>query len=135
MNKRIKKKHAFLVVNEATEYSLRIKYPKTFIKKGYKQMKIIKDDPKFFMKRDAHIERESELTPKEKALICQVSFLLTEEDIKQKQAIYDKYDGDVIFVSDESFDKIMKIRGVKALLKQMKRGRRNGNKRRAGQIS
>ena len=132
MNKRMKKKHAFSVVNEATEYSLRIKYPKTFIKKGYTQMKIIKDDPKFFAKRGAHVERASELTPEENALICQISFLLTEEDIKRRQAIYDKYGSDTIFVSDESFDKIMKIRGAKALLKQMKGGRRNGNERRTG---
>ena len=36
MNKRIKKKQAFSVVNEATEFTLRVRLPDTFIKEGYK---------------------------------------------------------------------------------------------------
>lgn len=42
MNKRIKKKKAFSVVNEATEFILRVKHPDTFIKEGYKLMNGLK---------------------------------------------------------------------------------------------
>lgn len=50
MNTRIKKKKAFSVVNEATEFTLRVKHPDTFIKEGYKLMKVFKAEPKLFVK-------------------------------------------------------------------------------------
>lgn len=115
MNKRIMKKKAFSVVNEATEFTLRIKYPKTFIREGYKLMKVFKANPDMFMKRGQHVERFSKLTPEEAMLMWRDPTF--EEERKRKQAILDRYGKDVVFLSDEAFDKVMGIRNLKGLLR------------------
>ena len=119
MNTRIMKKKAFQVVNEATEFTLRVKHPDTFIKEGYKLMKVFKAEPKLFMKRGQHVERFSKLTPEEAMLMWRTP--LNERDRKRKQAILDKYGKDVVFLSDEAFAKVMAVRGLNDLLKQKKK--------------
>lgn len=121
MNKRIMKKRAFAVVNEATEFTLRVKHPNTFIKEGYKLMKVFKSNPDLFMKRGQHVERFSKLTPEEAMLMWRTP--LKERDRKRKQAILDKYGKDVVFLSDEAFAKVMAVRGLNDLLKQKKKRR------------
>ena len=121
MNTRIKKKKAFSVVNEATEFTLRVKHPNTFIKEGYKLMKLFKSEPSLFMKRGQHVEKLSKLTPEEAMLMWRTP--LHEEDRKRKQAILDKYGKDVVFLSDEAFAKVMAVRGLNDLLKQKKKRR------------
>lgn len=121
MNTRIMKKKAFQVVNEATEFTLRVKHPDTFIKEGYKLMKVFKAEPKLFMKRGQHVERFSKLTPEEAMLMWRTP--LNERDRKRKQAILDKYGKDVVFLSDEAFAKVMAVRGLNDLLKQKKKRR------------
>ena len=115
------KKKAFQVVNEATEFTLRVKHPDTFIKEGYKLMKVFKAEPKLFMKRGQHVERFSKLTPEEAMLMWRTP--LNERDRKRKQAILDKYGKDVVFLSDEAFAKVMAVRGLNDLLKQKKKRR------------
>lgn len=121
MNTRIKKKKAFSVVNEATEFTLRVKHPNTFIKEGYKLMKLFKSEPKLFMKRGQHVEPFSKLTPEEAMLMWRTP--LKERDHKRKQDILDKYGKDVVFLSDEAFAKVMAVRGLNDLLKQKKKRR------------
>lgn len=121
MNKRIKKKQAFSVVNEATEFTLRVRHPDTFIKEGYKLMKVFKAEPKLFMKRGQHVEPFSKLTPEEAMLMWRTPEF--KEDRKRKQAILDKYGKDVVFLSDEAFAKVMAVRGLNDLLKQKKKSR------------
>lgn len=121
MNKRIKKKQAFSVVNEATEFTLRVKHPDTFIKEGYKLMKVFKAEPKLFVKRGQHVEPFSKLTPEE-AVVMMMSPGF-KEDRKRKQAILDKYGKDVVFLSDEAFAKVMAVRNLKGLLRQKKKRR------------
>lgn len=121
MNKRIKKKKAFAVVNEATEFTLRVKHPNTFIKEGYKLMKIFKAEPKLFVKRGQHVEPFSKLTPEEAMIMWRTPEF--KEDHKRKQAILDKYGKDVVFLSDEAFAKVMAVRGLNDLLKQKKKRR------------
>ena len=122
MNKRIMKKKAFQVVNEATEFTLRVKHPKTFIKEGYKLMKIFKANPDMFMKRGQRAERVSKLTIAE--VLQMWGTPEYEEDRKRKQDILDKYGKDVIFLSDEAFAKVMSVRGLNDLLKEKKKRRR-----------
>lgn len=122
MNKRIMKKRAFAVVNEATEFTLRVRYPKRFIKEGYKLMKVFKSNPSLFMKRGQHVEKLSKLTSEEAMLMWRYSPLQV-EDRKRKQAILDKYGKDVVFLSDEAFAKVMAVRGLNDLLKQKKKRR------------
>ena len=121
MNKRIMKKKAFAVVNEATEFTLRMRHPKRFIKEGYKLMKVFKAEPKLFVKRGQHVEPFSKLTPEE-AVVMMVSPGF-KEDRKRKQAILDKYGKDVVFLSDEAFAKVMAVRNLKGLLQQKKKRR------------
>lgn len=116
MNQRIKKKKAFSVVNEATEFTLRVKHPNTFIKEGYKLMKVFKSEPSLFMKRGQHVEPFSKLTPEEAMLMWRTPEF--KEDRKRKQAILDKYGKDVVFLSDEAFAKVMAVRNLKGLLRQ-----------------
>lgn len=116
MNKRIMKKKAFQVVNEATEFTLRMRHPKRFIKEGYKLMKVFKAEPKLFVKRGQHVEPFSKLTPEE-AVVMMMSPGF-KEDRKRKQAILDKYGKDVVFLSDEAFAKVMAVRNLKGLLRQ-----------------
>lgn len=116
MNTRIKKKKAFTVVNEATEFTLRVRHPKRFIKEGYKLMKVFKAEPKLFVKRGQHVEPFSKLTPEE-AVVMMMSPGF-KEDHKRKQAILDKYGKDVVFLSDEAFAKVMAVRNLKGLLRQ-----------------
>lgn len=119
MNKRIRKKQAFSVVNEATEFKLRIKYPNTFIKEGYKLMKVFKARPQMFLKRGQHVEKLSKLTPEEAMLMWRTPEY--EEDRKRKQAILDRYGNDVVFLSDEAFAEVMSVRNLKGLLRQKNR--------------
>jgi hypothetical protein len=119
MNKRIKKKKAFSVVNEATEFTLRVKYPNTFIKEGYKLMKVFKAEPQMFLKRGQHVEKFSKLTPEEAMVMWRTPEF--EEDRKKKQAILDRYGKDVVFLSDEAFAKVMAVRNLKGLLRQKNR--------------
>lgn len=121
MNKRIKKKKAFSVVNEATEFTLRVKYPNTFIKEGYKLMKVFKAEPQMFLKRGQHVEKFSKLTPEEAMIMWRTPEF--EEDRKKKQAILDRYGKDVVFLSDEAFAKVMAVRNLKGLLRQKNRRR------------
>ena len=121
MNKRIMKKKAFAVVNEATEFTLRMRHPKRFIKEGYKLMKVFKAEPKLFVKRGQHVEPFSKLTPEE-AVVMMMSPGF-KEDRKRKQAILDKYGKDVVFLSDEAFAKVMAVRNLKGLLQQKKKRR------------
>lgn len=121
MNTRIKKKKAFTVVNEATEFTLRVRHPKRFIKEGYKLMKVFKAEPKLFVKRGQHVEPFSKLTPEE-AVVMMMSPGF-KEDHKRKQAILDKYGKDVVFLSDEAFAKVMAVRNLKGLLRQKKKRR------------
>jgi len=122
MNKRIMKKKAFQVVNEATEFTLRVKHPRTFIKEGYKLMKIFKANPDMFMKRGQRAERVSKLTIAE--VLQMWGTPEYEEDRKRKQDILDKYGKDVIFLLDEAFAKVMSVRGLNDLLKEKKKRRR-----------
>jgi hypothetical protein len=122
MNKRIKKKKAFSVVNEATEFTLRVKYPNTFIKEGYKLMKVFKAEPQMFLKRGQHVEKFSKLNPEEAMIMWMTPEF--EEDRKKKQAILDRYGKDVVFLSDEAFAKVMAVRNLKGLLRQKNRRRR-----------
>jgi hypothetical protein len=119
MNTRIKKKKAFSVVNEATEFTLRVRHPKHFIKEGYKLMKVFKAEPKLFVKRGQHVEPFSKLTTEEIVAIMMSPGY--KEDRKRKQAILDKYGKDVIFLSDEAFAKVMAVRNLKGLLRQKNR--------------
>ena len=119
MNTRIKKKKAFTVVNEATEFTLRVRHPKRFIKEGYKLMKVFKAEPKLFVKRGQHVEHFSKLTPEEAMIMWRTPEF--KEDRKRKQAILDKYGKDVIFLSDEAFAKVMAVRNLKGLLRQKNR--------------
>lgn len=121
MNTRIKKKKAFSVVNEATEFTLRVRHPDTFIKEGYKLMKIFKARPQMFVKRGQHVEKLSKLTPEEAMLMWRDPRFF--EERKKKQAILDKYGKDVVFLSDEAFAKVMAVRGLNDLLKQKKKRR------------
>ena len=121
MNKRIMKKKAFQVVNEATEFTLRVRHPNTFIKEGYKLMKVFKAEPKLFMKRGQHVEPFSKLTPEEVMVMLRSPEV--KEDRKRRQAILDKYGKDVVFLSDEAFAKVMAVRGLNDLLKQKKKRR------------
>lgn len=121
MNTRIMKKKAFAVVNEATEFTLRMRHPKRFIKEGYKLMKVFKAEPKLFMKRGQHVEPFSKLTPEEAMIMWRTPEF--KEDRKRKQAILDKYGKDVVFLSDEAFAKVMAVRGLNDLLKQKKKRR------------
>lgn len=121
MNKRIMKKKAFAVVNEATEFTLWVRHPNTFIKEGYRLMKVFKAEPKLFVKREQHVEPFSKLTPEE-AVVMMMSPGF-KEDHKRKQAILDKYGKDVVFLSDEAFAKVMAVRNLKGLLRQKKKRR------------
>lgn len=121
MNTRIKKKRAFAVVNEATEFTLRVRHPNTFIKEGYRLMRVFKAEPKLFVKRGQHVEPFSKLTPEE-AVVMMMSPGF-KEDHKRKQAILDKYGKDVVFLSDEAFAKVMAVRNLKGLLRQKKKRR------------
>lgn len=125
MNKRIKKKKAFQVVNEATEFTLRVKHPRTFIKEAYKLMKVFKANPDMFMKRGQRVERVSKLTIAE--VLQMWGTPEYEEDRKRKQDILDKYGKDIIFLSDEAFAKVMSVRGLNDLLKEKKKRRRMYN--------
>lgn len=122
MNTRIMKKKAFAVVNEATEFTLRVRYPERFIKEGYKLMKVFKSNPSLFIKRGQHVEKLSKLTSEEAMLMWRYTPLQV-EDRKRKQAILDKYGKDVVFLSDEAFAKVMGVRGLNDLLKQKKKRR------------
>lgn len=119
MNKRIMKKKAFAVVNEATEFTLRVRHPDKFIKEGYKLMKVFKAEPKLFVKRGQHVEPFSKLTPEEAMIMWRTPEF--KEDRKRKQAILDKYGNDVVFLSDEAFAKVMAVRNLKGLLRQKNR--------------
>ena len=119
MNKRIMKKKAFSVVNEATEFTLRVRHPDTFIKEAYKLMKVFKAEPKLFVKRGQHVEPFSKLTPEEAMIMWRTPEF--KEDRKRKQAILDKYGNDVVFLSDEAFAKVMAVRNLKGLLRQKNR--------------
>ena len=121
MNKRIMKKKAFQVVNEATEFTLRVRHPNTFIKEGYKLMKVFKAEPKLFMKRGQHVEPFSKLTPEEVMVMLRSPEV--KEERKRRQAILDKYGKDVIFLSDEAFAKVMSVRSLQGLLRQKKQRR------------
>ena len=121
MNKRIMKKKAFQVVNEATEFTLRVRHPNTFIKEGYKLMKVFKAEPKLFMKRGQHVEPFSKLTPEEVMVMLRSPEV--KEERKRRQAILDKYGKDVIFLSDEAFAKVMSVRSLQGLLRQKKKRR------------
>ena len=112
------KKKAFAVVNEATEFTLRVRHPNTFIKEGYKLMKVFKAEPKLFVKRGQHVEPYSKLTTEEVVVMMSPGF---KEDHKRKQAILDKYGKDVVFLSDETFAKVMAVRNLKGLRQKKKR--------------
>ena len=111
MNKRIMKKKAFQVVNEATEFTLRVRHPNTFIKEGYRLMKVFKSEPSLFMKRGQKVAKKSELTVEEMSrLFKEWRTPGFEEERQRKQEFINKYGRDVVFVSDEKFDEIMSIR-------------------------
>jgi hypothetical protein len=122
MNKRIMKKRAFAVVNEATEFTLRMRHPKRFIKEGYKLLKVFKSNPDLFVKRGQHVEPVSKLTPEEAMAMWGTPEY--KEDRERKQAILDKYGKDVVWLSDEAFAKVMAVRGLNDLLKEKKKRRR-----------
>lgn len=122
MNKRIMKKKAFSVVNKATEFKLRVKYPKTFIKEGYKLMKIFKANPDMFIMRGQRVEKLSDITPAEAMLMWGDPKFW--EDRKRKQAFLDRYCNDVVFITDEAFEKMMATWHLKGILMKKKNRRK-----------